>query len=86
MSHQSGSIYKHSGTWFLKYRTFEGDSSTGKRVHKTVTLCALNGARHHPECTSHGDHRTKKAILPLRDALMKPVNDGAIKPAEKKQI
>ena len=44
MSHQSGSIYKYSGTWYLKYRTFEGGSSSDKRVHKTVTLCAVNGS------------------------------------------
>ena len=84
MSHQSGSIYKYSGTWYLKYRTFEGDSSSTKRVHRTVTLCAVNGERHHEQCTSRGEHRSKKSILPLRDALMKPVNDGAVKPADPK--
>jgi len=84
MSHQSGSIYKYSGTWYLKYRTFEGDSSSAKRVHKTLTLCAVNGERHHEQCTSRCEHRSKKSILPLRDALMKPVNDGAVKPADPK--
>ncbi|MGA8492844.1 MAG: tyrosine-type recombinase/integrase [Terriglobales bacterium] len=84
MSHQSGSIYKYRGTSYLKYRTFEGDSSSAKRVHKTLTLCAVNGERHHEQCTSRGEHRSKKSILPLQDALMKPVNDGAGKPADPK--
>jgi len=84
MSHQSGSVYKYNGTWYLKYRTSEGDSSSAKRVHKTLTLCAVNGERHHEQCASRGEHRSKKSILPLRDVLMKPVNNGAAKPADPK--
>jgi len=84
MSHQSGSIYKYNGTWYLKYRTFEGDTSSAKRVHKTLTLCAVNGERHHGQCNSRGAHRSKKSILPLRDALMKPINDGVGKTADPK--
>jgi integrase len=82
MSHQTGCIYSLGGTWYLKYRTPEADSSTGKRKNKTVTLCMVNGERHHPECTGRGDHRSKKSILPLRDTLMKPINDA--KPIEQK--
>jgi len=82
MSHQSGCVYSLNGTWYLEYRIFEGNTSSGKRVNKTITLCTMNGGHHHERCTSRGDHRSKKSILPLRDALMKPINDGAAKTAE----
>jgi integrase len=74
MAYQSGSIYKHNGTWFLKYRTTELKDGTPSRVHKTERLCSVNGKQHHRLCEKKAEHRTKKSVEPVRDKVMQTVN------------
>jgi len=74
MAYQSGSIYKHNGTWFLKYRTTELKDGTPVRVHKTERLCSVNGDEHHRYCEKRAEHRTKKSVEPVRDRIMQAVN------------
>jgi integrase len=74
MAYQSGSIYKHSGTWFLKYRTTELKDGTPSRVHKTERLCSVNGEQHHRLCEKKAEHRTERSVEPVRDKLMQTVN------------
>jgi integrase len=74
MAYQSGSIYKHNGTWFLKYRTTELKDGTPSRVHKTERLCSVNGDQHHRLCEKKAEHRTKKSVEPVSDKVMATVN------------
>lgn len=75
MANQTGTIYKHNGTWFLKYRTTgtKKDGSVG-RVHKTVRLCSRNGEQHHEYCTQKGEHKTKKSLFDVRAKIMQAAN------------
>ncbi|MBI3476678.1 MAG: hypothetical protein HY010_13175 [Acidobacteria bacterium] len=74
MAYQSGSIYKHNGSWFLKYRTTELKDGTAQRVHKTERLCSVNGEQHHRFCEKRAEHRTKKSVADVRDKIMQTVN------------
>jgi integrase len=74
MAYQSGSIYKHNGTWFLKYRTTELKDGTPTRVHKTERLCSVNGEQHHRFCVKKTEHRTEKSVRDIRDKIMQTVN------------
>src|SRR5450759_2843021 len=74
MAYQSGSIYKHNGTWFLKYRTTELKDGTAVRVHKTERLCSINGDQHHRLCEKSTEHRSKKSVEPVRDKFMNTIN------------
>src|ERR1019366_2237125 len=74
MAYQSGSIYKHNGSWFLKYRTTELKDGTLSRVHKTEQLCSVNGEQHHKLCEKKAEHRTKKSVEPVRDKIMQGIN------------
>jgi integrase len=74
MAYQSGSIYKHNGTWFLKYRTTELKDGTPTRVHKTERLCSVNGDQHHRLCVKKTEHRTEKSVRDVRDKIMQTVN------------
>jgi integrase len=79
MAYQAGSIYKHNGSWFLKYRTTELKDGTAQRVHKTERLCSINGEQHHPQCETKTEHRpvkskAPKSIFPVRDKIMATVN------------
>jgi len=74
MAYQQGSIYKHNGSWFLKYRTTELKDGTPQRVHKTERLCSVNGEQHHRYCEKRAEHRTKKSVEPIRDKVMQAVN------------
>jgi integrase len=74
MAYQSGSIYKHNGSWFLKYRTTELKDGTAVRVHKTERLCSINGDQHHRFCERKAEHRTKKSVCDVRDKIMQTVN------------
>jgi integrase len=74
MAYQSGSIYKHNGSWFLKYRTTELKDGTSSRVHKTERLCSVNGDQHHRLCEKKVEHRSKKSVEPVRDKIMQGVN------------
>jgi integrase len=80
MAYQVGSIYKHNGSWFLKYRTTELKDGTPCRVHKTERLCSVNGEQHHPQCEMKTEHRpdkkskAPKSLHPVRDKIMAVVN------------
>jgi len=80
MAYQTGSIYKHNGSWCLKYRITELKDGTPSRVHKTVMLCAVNGEQHHPLCEKHTEHRTKKSVEPVRDKIMQDINAQSTAP------
>jgi len=74
MAYQQGSIYKHNGTWFLKYRITELQDGTPVRVHKTERLCSANGDLHHRLCDQKAEHRSKKSVSDVRDKFMQGVN------------
>lgn len=74
MAYQTGSIYLHNGTWYLKYRTPELKDGTTQRVHKTERLCARNGSAHHRLCETSGEHRSKKSVEAVRDKFMAGIN------------
>lgn len=66
---QRGTIFRHSGSWFLKYYDKHATPTGPKRVRVCVKLCRVDA-----------HHRVKTHVVSLADKVLGPVNSGITVP------
>jgi integrase len=68
--HQAGYVFKKGSNWYLRYReTVQLEGGSIQRIQKCRRLAKVTG-----------QYRTKRAAEQLAEEIIRPLNDGVIRP------
>lgn len=68
--HQAGYVFKKGSNWYVRYReTVQLEGGSVQRIQKCRKLAEATG-----------QYRTKRAAEQLAEEILRPLNDGVIRP------